>query len=112
MSINTIIIITLIIMTVLVVGAFIYVYLRDKNLDDIRCDVYQLFRKAERKYKESDEGPKRMKYVIQQARGLLPSWLQVFITDEFLYMVLQKWFDGVKDLLDDGKLNGIGEQEE
>lgn len=106
MSINTVIIITLIIMTVLVIGTFTYVYLRDNTLEDIRYDVYQLFLKAEHMYIKSGTGKQKMKYVIQQARGLLPSWAQLFITDEFLEDVLQKWFFAVKDLLDDGKLNG------
>ncbi len=50
-----------------------------------------------------------MKWVIQQARGLLPSWLQVVITDAALEKMLEKWFKGIKDLLDDGKINASQE---
>ena len=46
-----------------------------------------------------------MKYVVQRARSMLPSWLQMFITDDLLYEVLEIWFRAVKDLLDDGKYN-------
>ena len=46
-----------------------------------------------------------MKWVLSQARLLLPAWAQVFITDAFLEKVVQGWFNAIKDLLDDGKLN-------
>lgn len=80
-------------------------YLRERTLDQIRADVYQLFLAAEHRYKESDQGRQKMKWVIQQARGLLPEWAKAIISEEFLVLVLQEWFDGIKDLLDDGKMN-------
>ena len=80
-------------------------YLRERTLDQIRADVYQLFLRAEHRYKESAQGQQKMKWVIQQARGLLPEWAKAIISEEFLALVLQEWFNGVKDLLDDGKMN-------
>ena len=80
-------------------------YLRERTLDQIRKDVYRLFLKAERRFKESKQGQQKMKWVIQQARGLLPDWARAIISEELLIKVLQKWFDGIKDLLDDGKMN-------
>jgi len=56
--------------------AMFYTYLRDKTLEEMRADVYQLFLVAEHKYKESAQGQQKMKWVIQQARGLLPEWLR------------------------------------
>ena len=35
----------------------------------------------------------------------MPKWLQVFVTEKAMKEVVQKWFVGVKDLLDDGKVN-------
>lgn len=105
MSTNAIIFIILAIMLVIGLGFITYIYLRDKTLEDIRADVYQLFLKAEHTYTETGEGKQKMKYVIQQARGLLPRWLNVFITDELLEKVIEMWFQAVKDLLDDGKIN-------
>ena len=98
MSTSTIMVIILAVLTALVVGTFLWVYIRDKTIDEIRVDVYHLFLKAE--------------HVVSQARKLLPSWLQYFVTDEFLESVIEKWFQAVKDLLDDGKLNGSEEEEE
>lgn len=80
-------------------------YLRERTLDQIRADVYQLFLAAEHRYKESAQGRQKMKWVIQQARGLLPEWAKAIISEELLSLVLQEWFDGIKDLLDDGKMN-------
>lgn len=81
-------------------------YLRLKALDGIREDVYQLILKAEHTYSESGQGKQKFRYVVQRARSLLPGWLQVFVTQEFLEKLIEKWFQGVKDLLDDGKVNG------
>jgi len=80
-------------------------YLKMKGLEGIRGDVYQLFLLAERRYTNSSAGKQKMKWVIQQARGLIPGWMQMFITEDMLEKILEKWFRGVKDLLDDGKIN-------
>ena len=47
-----------------------------------------------------------MKFVVHQARGLLPGWMQLFITEDMMIKLVNEWFRGVKDLLDDGKING------
>lgn len=80
-------------------------YIRDKGLEGIRADVYQLFLKAEHMLKERGQGEQRMKWVIQKARGLLPPALQFLITEKLLIRIIQLWFDGIKDILDDGKIN-------
>lgn len=80
-------------------------YIKAKGLDGIRADVYQLILKAEHLYNESEAGKQKFKWVIQQARGLLPKWIRWAISEGTLEKVVQKWFDGVKDLLDDGKVN-------
>lgn len=81
-------------------------YFKDKRLDDIRGDVYQLFLKAEHMYKMSGAGQQKMKWVISKARLLLPSWAQPFISEYMLERAIEMWFQEVKDLLDDGKVNG------
>ena len=80
-------------------------YMKSKGLDGIRMDVYQLILRAEHIYHESGQGQQKLKYVVQQARGLLPKWMQVFITEDAMIKIIEKWFSGVKDLLDDGKVN-------
>lgn len=86
--------------------AMMVVYLKNRTLDDIRNDVYQLILRAEHMYEESGMGKQKMKWVVSQARKLLPEWMQMLISTETLEKIIQAWFDGIKDLLDDGKMNG------
>lgn len=99
----------LVIIAVLIVISIIwmgYAYLKNRTLDEIRGDVYQLVLKAEHTYKESASGKQKMKWVVSRARKLLPGWMQLIISEEMLEKIIQVWFDEVKDLLDDGKMNG------
>lgn len=105
MTINTILAIIVLVVGVLFAGVSLYIYLRNRTLEEIRSDVYQLFLEAEHLFYETGEGKKKMAYVVKHARWLLPEWLRTFITEDFLFDVFQKWFDAVKDLLDDGKIN-------
>ncbi len=97
-----------VILTVFFVALFVVsmvAYFKERTLDEIRKDVYNLFLKAEHKYKESGQGQQKMKWVIGRARLLLPTWLQVIMTEDMFEKLIQIWFDGIKDLLDDGKMN-------
>lgn len=83
-------------------------YFKEKSLDEILQDVYKLFLKAEHEFEESHTGKQKMKWVVNRARGLLPVWAQMIITEEMFEKLVQFWFDGIKDLLDDGKTNNAG----
>lgn len=80
-------------------------YVQKKGLEGIRLYVYELFVEAEERFKESGQGQAKFDYVIQLARSLLPKPIQLFVSESMLKEIVQLWFDGVKDLLDDGKLN-------
>ena len=80
-------------------------YIRNNSLEKIRADVYQLFLKAEHNPEVMASGKQKMKWVLSRARSLLPGWAQLIITDAFLEKIVEGWFQAVKDLLDDGKLN-------
>ena len=99
--------ILIIVLAILVIVTIVVVvqYIKQKGLDGIREDVYQLILKSEHMYNESGTGKQKFEWVIQQARGLLPKWLQVLVPESALRNLVQKWFDGIKDLLDDGKVN-------
>lgn len=103
MSINLILFIIITIVLAIMLGIMAWKYYKQKGISGIRKDVYQLFLKME--HDESKTNEQRMDYVVQLARGMLPKVLQPFITDAMLKWTIQKWFDGIKDLLDDGKLN-------
>lgn len=80
-------------------------YIRYKGLDGIREDVYQLILLAEKNFKGNKEGQEKFEFVIRQTIKLMPAWLQLFVTEKALRAIVQTWFNGVKDLLDDGKIN-------
>ena len=97
------VVLTVLVFLLAVLG--MYKYLKRKNIEEIRSDVYKLVLRAEHAYKESDSGKQKMKWVVSRARRLLPGWMQVIISEEALEKIIQIWFDEVKDLLDDGKIN-------
>lgn len=80
------------------------------GLEKIRGYVYQKFIEAEHEFQYGDNQQK-FDYVVQLARGAIPAPFNLFITEKLLRKVIQLWFDLVKDLLDDGKMNGTGENE-
>ncbi len=104
MNATTVLIIAIVIgiLGILLLG---YVYLKETTLDEIRKDVYQLFLRAEHEFTETEQGKQKMEWVVQRARALLPSWAQLIISEKLLMDTIQFWFDAIKDLLDDGKLN-------
>lgn len=81
-----------------------YQHAKLKGLDGIRAEVYQYMLKAEHKY-VSGQGRQKLRYVVGKARGLIPGWMQFFITDDILINLIETWFKEIKDLLDDGKVN-------
>lgn len=104
------ILILLIVVLLAVTIVIVYQYMKLKGLDGIREDVYQLILRAEHYFEHGDNAQK-LKYVIQEARKLLPGWLQAVISEKTLENIVNLWFKGVKDLLDDGKVNGSQDTE-
>lgn len=101
---NTLFVVLTVIFLVLF-AVSVVAYCKERTLDEIRKDVYKLFLEAEHDYKDSGQGKQKMKWVIGRARLLLPDWLQIVMTEEVFEKLIQIWFDGIKDLLDDGKVN-------
>ena len=98
-------IIVILIIAALTIIMMAVTYFKGRSLEESRNDVYQLILKAEHMYEESGSGKQKMKWVVSQARKLLPKWAQALISEDTLMKIIQAWFDGVKDLLDDGKMN-------
>lgn len=87
------------------VAAMAAAYFKDRSLEEIRSDTYRLILEAEHRYRESGQGKQKMEWVVSEARKLLPEWVQAVVSEEAIMETIQAWFDGVKDLLDDGKMN-------
>ena len=98
-------IIVILIIAALTIIMMAVTYFKGRSLEEIRNDMYQLILKAEHMYEESGSGKQKMKWVVSQARKLLPKWAQALISEDTFMKIIQAWFDGVKDLLDDGKMN-------
>lgn len=99
--------ITLIVITVVVivlVTITLIKYVKMNTMEQIRVDVYQLFLKVEHEYKQG-ENQEKFNEVIRLARSMLPAWAGMFLTDKFIRITIQFWFNGIEDLLDDGKIN-------
>jgi cytochrome bd-type quinol oxidase subunit 2 len=114
MTINTIIAIAAIVALVAMTIVLGCLYLKGKTKDEIRTDVYKLFKKAEKRF-ESGQGAQKFTYVVQLARSLLPRSIQKFVTVPVLQALferlIQELFDEFEDFLDDGKMNDSVKEE-
>ena len=79
------------------------------GLGKIQKYVYQKIDEAEHEFKYGDNEQK-FEYVIQLARSAIPSPFNLFITESLLRKTVQLWFDLIKDIMYDGKLNGVREE--
>ena len=98
----------------LVLGAGILLLIRiiqSIGIEKIRETVYRAFLHAEHSFKHS-ESDLKFEYVVNVAKKAIPPPYNLFITETMLRDVIQLWFDLIKDLLDDGKLNGTGKDDE
>lgn len=78
----------------------------------IRKQAYRFFLIAEHFFEGDDVGDRKMEYVLDHVYPYLPKILQIFISPELLQKIIQKMFDEIKDLLDDGKRNNsIGDED-
>ena len=94
-----------------IVAILVIKYVRNVGLESIRERVYKAFLDAEHEFQEG-ENTEKFEYVIDIARTAIPVPFNLFITESLLRKVVQAWFDLIKDLLDDGKLNGTSTEVE
>lgn len=93
------------IIIILLFFCFLFIkHLQNIGLEKIRGKVYQTFLFVEHEFQYGDNEQK-FEYVIQLARSSLPKPFNFFITENLLRNIIQLWFDLIKDLLDDGKMN-------
>lgn len=99
--------ITAIIFIALVILVVVYLFVRkmqELGLERIRSIVYKGFVYAENNFLHG-ANKQKFQYVVQLARSNLPDAFKIFITDKLLEDVVQMWFDLIKDILDDGRIN-------
>lgn len=86
----------------IIVSIILLFYLLIKLNKNIRQKAYRLFLYAENNLLG---GNTKMDYVVQNVYYYLPSFVKLFISTSTLEKIIQKMFDEIKDLLDDGKRN-------
>ena len=90
---------------VILVAVFLFVRkMQELGLEKIRAIVYKGFVYAENNFLHG-ANKQKFQYVVQLARSNLPNTFKIFITDKILEDVVQMWFDLIKDILDDGRIN-------
>lgn len=94
---------------VIVIAILLFIkVMQSIGLEKIRKIVYDGFVAAENEFQNIDgAGKQKFEYVIQLARSSIPAPFNLFITESLLRKIIQTWFDLCKDLLDDGRLNGV-----
>lgn len=97
---------------VITLGVMIFLFLKNKSIEEVRRYCYSLFLYAEMMY-GSGEGQKKFDYVVEKAYEYIPSWLKLFIKEEQFEETVQFWFDYIttmaKDYLDNGMLDHSAE---
>lgn len=83
-----------------IICILLVLYLMIKFSKKFRKKAYQLFLFAENNVIKG----RKMDYVVNQFYTLLPPIFQI-LPKSFYKKLLQKMFDDIKDLLDDGKIN-------
>lgn len=74
--------------------------------DLLRTSAYKLMRIAQKTITGSQKGQARFDQVMEDLYNIImPPWLKPFISEELLSATLQKWYEEIEDLLDDGKCN-------
>lgn len=91
-----------IISAMIVIAIILLAYMLIKLNKNVRLKAYELFLKAE--HNISDNTCK-MNYVVENIYSYLPVSVKIFVSEESLKRIVQKMFDEIKDLLDDGKRN-------
>lgn len=93
-----------IVTAMIIVAILLLVYILLKVNEKIRIKAYEFFLKAEHEY-VSGAGENKMNYVIDNIYNYLPTIVTLFISKDTLRVIVQKMFNEIKDLLDDGKRN-------
>lgn len=72
--------------------------------EKIRHLAYKLMLLAERTFRDED-GKIKFDFVARIVYKNLPAWMKIFIKEEDISNLIQKWYDAAKDFLDDGKID-------
>ncbi len=89
-----------------IVGLLVYIgYLAlCRKWNKIRELAYKLMLLAERSFKDT-EGRVKFDFVVRVVYKNIPGWMKIFVKEEDILQLTQKWYNYAKDFLDDGQIN-------
>lgn len=93
------------IIILLAFAAWVVYLVINKKWDQLRGTAYRLILQAEKVIIGTKRGQERFETVFRQLYSLIPPWLQFFILESDLKEQLQKWYNDIKDYLDNGKID-------
>jgi hypothetical protein len=94
--------------SIVIIAALIFyvVYLVvNRKWEQMRGDAYRLMVQAESIIKGTKRGQERFEAVFQEIYSLVPAWLRFWFPETLVREMLQKWYNKIKDYLDDGNIN-------
>lgn len=81
--------------------------MRTIGMEKVRKRAYAAFVEAENRFKHG-ENEEKFEYVVNIVKKAVPAPFNMFITESLLRKTIQLWFNLIKDLLDDGRINNSG----
>ena len=95
--------------SILIIAVFLFwvgLLIVNKKWDELRGTAYRLMLHAEKVITGTKRGQERFETVFKQIYSLIPPWLQFFVLESDLKEKLQKWYNDIKDYMDNGKVDG------
>ena len=100
-----------IVVAVLLLTYIVYLVI-NKKWKRLRMIANRLMLQAEQTIIGTKKGKERFEQVLTQVYLLIPVWIRIFVSRNQFEKILQKWFELIKDSLDDGKINNSVEKED
>ncbi len=100
-----------IVVAVLLLTYIVYLVI-NKKWKRLRMIANRLMLQAEQTIIGTKKGKERFEQVLTQVYLLIPVWIRIFVSRSQFEKILQKWFELIKDSLDDGKINNSVEKED
>ncbi len=94
--------------SIVIIAAFFFLvgYLVvNRKWAQLRATAYRMILQAEKVITGTKRGQERFELVFDRVYSLIPSWLRFFILENELREQLQKWYNDIKDYLDNGKID-------
>lgn len=90
----------------IVLAAVVYILFLSvtKQWTKVREFAYQLMLLAEKNFQDG-EGELKFNFVVTMVYRYIPVWLKIFVKEEDIKKLIEKWYQLAKDYLDDGEIN-------